>query len=375
MHKLINFYQKQLLLPLLLFMTLLLSFEAPAEKKDCGTCLKVMTYNIRHFDTTDCDEGNCWSVRKKEIVAVIEDINPDILVVQELSKLKDSSEEYESNKMGPINFMLDSLAGVEKDTDTDTADCIEGGNYCYIPGIGSSQKYIFYKKGSGITLEEHASIWLPPYTDEQVDEQKKELNKELNKEQKKYPCKNMEEGYKEEYANKRTLTWAKFKFKFKDEVEDEFFILNTHLYHENKDVRKTQMKCLYSILPDGMPSLVMGDFNAKSDELTENGELFKKGYVHLHPVAGAITYNRFGKEIDDKPLKKIDHIFGKNVKCIKSKVDIRKYSPETNNSKDTEDTEDRYPSDHHPLWAEVKLTKGSSTLLSESCKGRYFFLW
>ncbi len=384
--------------PAIIFLALFYSLDVTAM--DNENTLRVMTYNVRHFLSSDCDKvlgstdivpisSNCWPARKNEIINVINKISPDVLVVQELSKSNTASNFVKAGimKATPINFIIDSLVGTNlgersSDQSEEVAICGDGGEYCYIPGVGNSQKYIFYKRGSNLTFKNHASYWLPPYKYAQDGRVSSEGITDDTVYQSfitslEYPedCRDMLLGskYEGDFSNNRTATLAKFEFE-----NVPIYILNTHLYHAKEliasEVRVKQVECLHSILaelPSDIPSLIMGDFNAAQDsaELTpilnnDSG----KGFYHLHPVPRHNTYNRFGKTGD--PLMKVDHIFGKDIECVRSDVDAVVYLGS--------DEVTRFPSDHHPVWADVILRPPGGkeyANLSDKCKGEnYFFL-
>ncbi|MFH1196749.1 MAG: endonuclease/exonuclease/phosphatase family protein [bacterium] len=270
--------------------------------------LKIMTFNIR-YGTAD-DGENSWQFRYKNVFEVIKKYEPDILGLQEalkfqIDEIKAALPEYEH-----IGFGRD--------------DGKEAGEY----------SAILYKRNK-FSVDTSSTFWFSDTPD--------------------LP------GSKHWGNNiTRICTWADFLC-INDSSKISFY--NVHLDHESQLARINSTKMLMKKLASRIkftPTIITGDFNAteNSDELKEmrfrylhsddKGNTDDKFYLKdcfrmLHSRLDSIgTFQSFtGNPNGDR----IDYIF------VSNKFDII----ESNIVRDS--FEGRYPSDHFPVTAMVKLKK------------------
>ena len=146
----------------------------------------------------------------------------------------------------------------------------------------------------------------------------------------------------------RICTWVRLT---ETSTNESFYVYNLHLDHQSQNSRQYSMDLLAKEIakrkhPD--PVIVMGDFNMD----TENPAMaaFKaKGtrtryidvWQHLHPdQPGIKTYHAFGTQPDGPCL---DHILiDGTIEILEVVIDARKFR-------------ERYPSDHFPVIAHLKV--------------------
>lgn len=259
--------------------------------------LKVMSYNIR-LDVKS-DGENWWEVRKDKVAGLINYYEPDFAGLQEvlhrqLVYLKDSLRGYD-------------YIGVGRD------DGKEAGEY----------SCIFYKKDL-YTLVEQSTFWLSPTPDQ--------------------PSKGWDA------ALNRVCTYGLFKSKQSKEL---FWVFNTHFDHMGKQARLESAKLIVQKIAElnakkNYPVIVTGDFNSKPEEDPAQYMMSKmrncRHYSQL--VYGpADTWNGF--KFGEKPSGCIDYIFTSHYKYIS----VSKFATIT----DSYDM--KYPSDHFPVMATIRIDK------------------
>jgi endonuclease/exonuclease/phosphatase family metal-dependent hydrolase len=127
----------------------------------------------------------------------------------------------------------------------------------------------------------------------------------------------------------RIVTWARMKDK---KTGKEFFVFNTHFDHMGKEARKESAKLILNKVNEiagVVPSIIMGDFNARPQDEPIKILADKSGPLHLidtkeismSPHYGPLgTFNGFrSKEVDDQP---IDFIFIKGKWKVNSHATI-----------------------------------------------------
>lgn len=130
------------------------------------------------------------------------------------------------------------------------------------------------------------------------------------------------------------------------ETQKQFVVFNTHLDHVSDEARIKGIGVVLDKISQfgGLPSMIMGDFNAEEGSTTYNNvtkEFDDAKYRLDNPMISA-TYQNFGKELDN-PC--IDYFM-----ISKEGIDVVDY-------KVIQDTYDGvYPSDHFPIFAEFKLS-------------------
>ena len=259
--------------------------------------LKVMTFNIR-YDNPD-DKLNNWKYRKEEVIKMIRFQNIDILGAQEVlaNQLKDITQQLPEY----------SSIGVGRE------DGIEKGEF----------SPIYYKKDK-FTVVKSGYFWLSETKDK--------------------PSKGWDA------ACERIATWAQLKDKSTGKV---VFVLNTHLDHVGTVARQKSVELLKkntALLSEGLPQIIMGDFNADPEStvikqmllLTDSIELFDSKAVANKVFGSTWTFNGFGTvAIKERPI--IDYIFVNKAVRVKE----HHIAPETANGK--------FISDHSAVFVNVSL--------------------
>ena len=195
---------------------LLCALPAGAAKpeKDSFNGVTAMSFNIRVG--TAKDGTNSWEFRADAVLSMIQDQKPDVMGLQEalLGQIK------------PLIYFLDDYkwVGVGRE------DGKQEGEHMAI----------FYNKKK-VSLLKCGTFWLSETPDK--------------------PGK----GWDAEYT--RTATWALMKDKGSGR---KYFVVNTHLDNTGSQARAEGLSLILSkiaqINPDGLPLLVMGDFNMTIDD-------------------------------------------------------------------------------------------------------------
>ena len=126
----------------------------------------------------------------------------------------------------------------------------------------------------------------------------------------------------------------------------QFVVFNTHLDHVSDEARIKGIGVVLDKISQfgGLPSMIMGDFNAEEGSTTYNNvteDFFDAKYQLDNPMISC-TYQNFGKELDSEC---IDYFM-----ISKTGIEVLDYKVVT-------DTYDGvYPSDHFPIFAEFKLS-------------------
>jgi endonuclease/exonuclease/phosphatase family metal-dependent hydrolase len=274
-------------------LVLFISFEIYPENGD--SLIRVMTYNIR----VAVDTGiNSWNNRKEPVASVIKKYGADVVGVQEALK----------HQLDDLLNLLPgfSFVGVGRD------DGISEGEY----------SAILYKK-SRFEILDDSTFWLSETPDAPSI------------------------GW--DAAIKRVVTWARIKDKSSGKI---FYHFNTHFDHRGEMARLESANLLNDKVAEivgDTPAIVTGDLNftpeSKGYKILTGGRrdyLFDTQRTAKEDSSGSnITFNAFGEFIEEG--NKIDYIF------IKNKVDVEKHQI-------IYDTfEGRYPSDHMPVLAALKI--------------------
>jgi endonuclease/exonuclease/phosphatase family metal-dependent hydrolase len=257
--------------------------------------VRVMTYNVR----VDVDTGvNSWSNRYELIAKVIKNYNADLVGVQEATKKQ-----------------LDDLLKILHDFDFIGAgrdDGKEAGEYSAI---------LYNKKRFNIL--EDSTLWLSE-TPEQPSI-----------------------GW--DAAMKRIFSWGKLKDNLTGKT---FYMFNAHFDHKGEMAKLEEANLLNDKVAEiagKNPAVVTGDLNftrdSKGYQILVGGRknfLFDAQKIAKVDSSGSnVTYNNFGNSFEEG--YKIDYIFIKNeVEVLTHKIIYDKF-------------EGRYPSDHMPVFAEVKM--------------------
>jgi endonuclease/exonuclease/phosphatase family metal-dependent hydrolase len=260
--------------------------------------IRVMTYNIRYAGDEKTEGINSWNNRKELVASIIKTYKADIVGLQEALKVQ----------LGDLTKLLPDFAwvGVARE------DGKEGGEY----------SAIFYNKKRFEVLED-STIWLSETPEK--------------------PSIGWDAAYN------RVITWAKFKDKVTSKI---FYHFNTHFDHQGEMARLESANLLNDKVAEIVgktPAVITGDLNftpeSKGYKILTGGRrnyLFDAQKISKIDSSGSnITWNDFGNSLEDG--YKIDYIF------IKNNFEVNKHQIIT----DTFDG--RYPSDHMPVLAEVRI--------------------
>lgn len=243
-----------------------------------------MTYNIRNSNAAD--GPNKWKFRKENVVALIHNVNPDVLGTQEV--LLDQYKDLQRMLMGYSFFGVGRNNGKHA-----------GEHSC-----------IFYKTEK-YNLLNGGNFWLSET-----------------------PTKPGSKSW--DAAITRICTWIQLK-----DVQSgkSFFLFNTHFDHRGHLARTNSAKLLTHIVDSicgDLPVIVTGDFNFTPESNayaimtdTLNAITLKDAYTSDQP-----NYTDCGFNIDNTDCHRIDYIFY-NQHLIPVKYELHK----DNNGK-------YYPSDH-----------------------------
>ncbi|MBN2802756.1 MAG: endonuclease/exonuclease/phosphatase family protein [Deltaproteobacteria bacterium] len=271
----------------------------------------VMTFNVRHPDIDDDKAGNGWMLRRDKINLVIDEYQPDILGVQELS---------EKDKTSLVWF---------RKTRSDCENCKI--SYLTINGIGEEPNDIFVNpsrftiKNSG---DKNMSFYLPPYS--------------------KNPCKT---ALPADVISTKDYS-ATFAVLTDNYSKKQLAIINTHLHWGERDnsdfqIRNAQLECIKNQLNNtapNIPAIIMGDFNTTSSSREFNNfiksmNLENPGMEKDYDENG--TWNDFCETCT--PVRRIDHLVSKQLTPAGIlKVISKKY-------------DNKWPSDHCPVFGSFYL--------------------
>ena len=265
--------------------------------------IRVMSFNIRYDNPND--GVNRWENRK-DFVANITRLNADIIGIQEA--LANQLEDLD-NLLPIPSFSFDRV-GISRDGSDRT------GEFCAI-----------YFRTDKFELLAHDTFWLSETPEEPGSI-----------------------GW--DASLPRIVTWAKFQ---QVGEGDSFYVFNTHFDHRGNEARVNSSRILLNKIDEiagERPVIVMGDLNALENDdpykilsEVERGPVQMKlldGFYHSEQghVGPNSTWNGFNEIVPDR---RIDFIFANpQFRVVKHRI-----------LKDTRDG--RFPSDHFPVQAEVKL--------------------
>jgi len=258
--------------------------------------LSAMTYNIRYATTNDGD--NQWEKRKDFLADQISFYAPDIFGIQEgLEQQVD----FIDKQLSTFDFI-----GVGRD------DGDKKGEYCAI----------FYNREK-LDLLGQSTFWLSTSPEK------------------------VSVGW--DAAMERICTYGFFMEK---ETGAMFWVFNTHFDHMGVLAREKSAELIVQkireINKDNLPVILMGDFNLNDQSKAINylsSSLNDSRNISLNSPFGPFgTFTGF--EFYEAVKDRIDYIF-----CSKENIQVEKYAVLTD-SKDS-----KYPSDHFPVFVEVKFIK------------------
>eukprot|EP00112_Aurelia_sp_Birch-Aquarium-sp1_P010765 Seg229.14 transcript_id=Seg229.14/GoldUCD/mRNA.D3Y31 product="putative protein L388" protein_id=Seg229.14/GoldUCD/D3Y31 len=263
-----------------------------AKYKPKGSFLGLMTYNVRYDNPND--GADSWQHRKGEVVKFLEAVNPCIFGLQEaldhqVNDVKKGLPSYEHVGVG--------------------RDGSKHGEY----------NPIFYNTRQTKLLDS-STFWLSKTPDVV--------------------------GSRFEGASlPRICTWGRFRG-LDSEYSDlgefiSFYVLNTHLDHQHSSIRKKQTSVIHNFIqnsiPEGVPAVLMGDFNAARSEecISEVSAILKDTSQTASIIKEASEFTGF----DGKSNETIDYMFYRGFNAHLYAV-----------LKDTREN-GRFLSDHRPVYS------------------------
>jgi endonuclease/exonuclease/phosphatase family metal-dependent hydrolase len=257
--------------------------------------IRIITYNIRYNNSGD--GINAWPNRSQQVAALLEFHQADIFGLQEalIGQIQDIHKQLPHMKW----------VGVGRD------DGKEAGEFS--PLFYNSKKFKALKSGW---------FWLS-----QTPEKP---------------------GLGWDAACNRVCTWLLLEA---DKKDQQFMVFNTHFDHQGMKARTESAKLILQKIKelnrDNLPVILTGDFNLTPEqepisvitqELKDSRAISKEV-----PYGPSGTFNGFKF---DSPLKdRIDYVFVNNL------VEVKQYGV-LSDSKDQ-----RYPSDHLPVFVSIELKK------------------
>ena len=256
--------------------------------------MNIITYNIRYNNPGD--GINAWPNRIEMVTGLLQFHDPDIFGLQEAL--------YEQINDVQKNLPEYEWFGVGRD------DGKKAGEF----------SPVFFKKSKFILLK-HGTFWLS----ETPEKPSKGWDAALN----------------------RIVTWGKFQSKV---TGKQFIVFNTHFDHQGVEARKNSAALIRNKIEEmtynnALPAILTGDFNLTPDQ--EPISLIKKYLSDARdiskepPYGPSGTFNGF--KFDSPLNNRIDYIF------VNGDVKVLKYAIITDSK------EQRYPSDHLPVFATVVL--------------------
>ncbi|RFP17751.1 endonuclease [Duganella sp. BJB488] len=254
--------------------------------------LNVATYNLR-YDNPD-DGRNVWPARRDALRALVRYHEFDLWGTQEGL----------GNQLTDLDALGDfARVGAGRDDGRDAGE----------------HSAIFYRSAR-FALEDHGDFWLSA-TPEQPSM-----------------------GW-DARCCKRIATWARLRDKPTGQV---FVVLNAHFDHEGVVARRESAQLLLQrgrALAGTLPLIVMGDFNSTPDSeayATIGAALRDARAISQTPPYGPVaTFNDF--DVTKPPRERIDYIF------LSPQWQVLRYAVLTDS------VDARYPSDHFPVVARLRL--------------------
>ena len=270
---------------------------AVAARLEAGEPLKAMTFNVRLASAADGD--NVWTKRSDLALKVIQDEVPAVLGVQEAQRVQ-------------MDFLAENLpdymsVGVGREADG-------GGEF----------SALFFKRAR-FDLSDAGTFWL---SDTPTVPGSRTWGNSLP----------------------RIATWARLLDR---KSGDRLVVINTHWDHESQPARLNSGRLMAERSREwveaGEPVIAMGDFNAAPKnpaivELLKQGGPLRDSFFVAHPKEKEVsTFNGFGNV---KTSPKIDAILVSPQWEVEKAEIVRTHDG------------DRYPSDHYPVTATLRTSKG-----------------
>ena len=270
---------------------ILLLMIAAVSCQKAGT-LSVMTFNVRLGVALEQDSLNNWENRREAAVAMIADIAPAAIGVQEA-----------------YDFQLEYI--VER---CPQYQCVGVGRE---DGIHGGEHMSVLYDTTRLELKDWGTYWLSETPD--------------------VP------SFGWDAACKRTATWTLLQEK---QGGRKFFFVNTHLDHVGVQARRNGLALVVERIgemnPEGWPMILCGDFNVYPDDpcLTDLRAMMTDAWTSAAEADDGTTWHDWGRNMDDRH---IDYIFYSGFSGCKS---IRRITQSYGTSK--------FVSDHFPVAAELE---------------------
>ncbi len=258
-----------------------------------GFGIKVMTYNIR-YDNPD-DRSNAWSHRKDEVVKLLLSYAPDVFGLQEAL-------------LGQVNDIASKVPGFDW-VGVGREDGMNKGEYA--PIFYNSRKF---------QLKQQGWFWLS--------------------ETPQIPAKGWDA------ALPRVCTFVLLE---DYETHQNFWVFNTHFDHQGEEARHQSARLILKKITElnekKLPVFLTGDFNAGPDDNPVrflSRRMNDSREISALPAEGPVgTFNGF--DFNSPLTDRIDYIF------VNKEVKVKKYAVLTNSN------DQRYPSDHLPVYIEAEI--------------------
>ena len=256
---------------------------------------KIATFNIRYDNRNDT--GNLWVDRKPYVSGLVKFHDFDIVGMQEVLK----------NQLDDLSGLLADYdkVGVGRDDGKDKGE----------------HEPVFYKKSRFVQLQ-HGDFWLSETPEKPGPGWDARLN--------------------------RICTWVQLQDR---QSKKRFYVFNVHFDHQGIQARKESSKLMLTRIKSiagNNPAILLGDFNG--DHQSEWYQTLARSVVIRdalkdvkEPYFNNGSFNSFGKSLAHHSV--IDHIFiSKTFTALKWGVLTDSY-------------QGKYPSDHFPVMAEIRLGK------------------
>lgn len=273
---------------------------APAQESERRPPIKVMSFNIRYG--TASDGHNSWNFRQHLVEDTIRLYGPDLLGTQETLKFQ---ADWIREKFPEYGFH-----GVGRD------DGKEAGEYCAI----------FYRKDRFEVINS-GHMWLSETPD--------------------VP------GSKSwDAALPRMLSWVALR-DMDDPTQPAMVFSNTHFDHRGREARLKSAELIrsrFEQMPEDAPVIIVGDFNTTSRRAPyaclvcegEDTRPLVDSYIAIHPEASKneATFSAWRNRREGERIDWVLH--SRHFNTLNAGID---YTQE----------DDRNPSDHYPVWANLRL--------------------
>lgn len=231
--------------------------------------IRVMTFNIRLSPREDFDGDNCWNNRREAVIRMISESKPDLFGIQE-------------GIIHQVNYMDENLP--------------EYGRYgvCRDDGLERGEANAIFWRKDRFEVVQCDTYWLSETPD------------------------TVSLGW--DGACRRIVTWAQLR-----DLESgcDVWFFNTHFDHVGKVAReeagKLIMERMKSLVPEGDPVFLTGDFNANWDNpiLGPIREMLQECRETAVVTDNRNTFNNWGKVPFEGEDEIIDHIFYRGAKAEK----------------------------------------------------------